>query len=48
MTTHQSQAACRAVRRHGVSLGLPGPGNQLRRRFPASREYQQLQRGEHD
>jgi type IV pilus assembly protein PilF len=40
--------ALRIERRLGERAAESSLGNQLRRRFPASREYQQLQRGEYD
>lgn len=40
--------ALRIERKLGERTAEASLGNQLRRRFPASREYQQLQRGEYD
>jgi type IV pilus assembly protein PilF len=40
--------ALRIERRLGERIAEASFGNQLRRRFPTSREYQQLQRGEYD
>jgi type IV pilus assembly protein PilF len=40
--------ALRIERKLGERVAESSLGNQLRRRFPASREYQQLQRGEYD
>ena len=40
--------ALRIERKLGERAAEASLGNQLRRRFPASREYQQLQRGEYD
>jgi type IV pilus assembly protein PilF len=40
--------AVRIERKVGDSTGEGSYANQLRRRFPASREYQQMQRGEYD
>lgn len=40
--------ALRIERKLGARVAEASLGNQLRRRFPTSREYQQLQRGEYD
>jgi len=40
--------ALRIERKAGERVAESNLGNQLRRRFPASREHQQLQRGEYD
>ena len=40
--------ALRVERKLGERVAEAGHANQLRRRFPTSREYQQLQRGEYD